>query len=163
MIRKIEMERFTVISSKSFDAVIAAIKASIGHPNMAEFAQATQRATSAAELEAAIQPGLSETGLMQFMEFDLGAIVRKGTDNHTSRIIRLVIGNPLIMKEMAKHLPDAGSYAPVTLLIDERADGVHLSYDRMASLLAPYGNPDALKVAQDLDGKIEHLLRQAAA
>jgi uncharacterized protein (DUF302 family) len=163
MIRKIEMERFTVISSKSFDAVVAAIKASIGHPNMAEFAQGTQRATSAAELEAAIQPGLSETGLMQFMEFDLGAIVRKGTDNHTSRIIRLVIGNPLIMKEMAKHLPDAGSYAPVTLLIDERADGVHLSYDRMASLLAPYGNPDALKVAQDLDGKIEHLLRQAAA
>jgi hypothetical protein len=100
---------------------------------------------------------------MQFMEFDLGAIVRTGTDNHTSRIIRLVIGNPLIMKEMAKYLPDAGSYAPVTLLIDERADGVHLSYDRMASLLAPYGNPDALKVAQDLDAKIEHLLRLAAA
>ena len=163
MIRKIEMERFTVISSKPFDAVVAAIKASVGHPNMPEFAQATQRATSAAELEAAIQPGLSETGLMQFMEFDLGAIVRTGTDNHTSRIIRLVIGNPLIMKEMAKHLPDAGSYAPVTLLIDERADGVHLSYDRMASLLAPYGNPDALKVAQDLDAKIEHLLRLAAA
>jgi uncharacterized protein (DUF302 family) len=163
MIRKIEMERFTVISSKSFDAVVAAIKASIGHPNMAEFAQATQRATSAAELEAAIQPGLSETGLMQFMEFDLGAIVRKGTDNHTSRIIRLVIGNPLIMKEMAKHVPDAGSYAPVTVLVDERVDGVHLSYDRMASLLAPYGNPDALKVAQDLDGKIEHLLRRSAA
>jgi uncharacterized protein (DUF302 family) len=163
MIRKIEMERFTVISSKSFDAVVAAIKASIGHPNMAEFAQGTQRATSAAELEAAIEPGLSETGLMQFMEFDLGAIVRKGTDNHTSRIIRLVIGNPLIMKEMAKHVPDAGSYAPVTVLVDERVDGVHLSYDRMASLLAPYGNPDALKVAQDLDGKIEHLLRRSAA
>jgi hypothetical protein len=33
----------------------------------------------------------------------------------------------------------------------------------MASLLAPYGNPDALKVAQDLDAKIEHLLRLAAA
>ena len=78
MIRKIEMERFTVISSKPFDAVVAAIKASVGHPNMAEFAQATQRATSAAELDAAIQPGLSETGLMQFMEFDLGAIVRTG-------------------------------------------------------------------------------------
>jgi uncharacterized protein (DUF302 family) len=162
MIRKIEMERFTVISSKPFDAVIAAIKASIGHPNMAEFAQATQRATSAAELEGAIQPGLSETGLMQFMEFDLGMIIRKGTGNRTSRIIRLVIGNPLIMKEMAKHVPDAGSYAPVTVLVDERADGVHLSYDRMASLLAPYGNPEALKVAKDLDDKLEHLLQLAA-
>jgi uncharacterized protein (DUF302 family) len=163
MIRKVEMERFTVTSSKQFDAVVAAIKASIGHPNTAEFWQATQRATTAAELEAAIQPVLGETGLMQFVELDHGMIVRKGTEHHTSRIGRLVIGNPLIMKEMAKRVPDAGSYAPVTVLVDERADGVHISYDRMASLPAPYGNPDALKVARDLDAKVEHLLRQAAA
>ena len=67
------------------------------------------------------------------------------------------------MKEMARHVPNASSYAPVTVLVDERADGVHISYDRMASLLAPYGNPDALKVARDLDAKVEHLLQQAAA
>jgi len=46
---------------------------------------------------------------------------------------RFVIGNPLIMKEMAKDVPDAGSHAPVTVLIDKRPDGVHTSYDRMAS------------------------------
>src|SRR6202034_3739645 len=163
MIRKVEMARFSVTSSKPIDAVVAAIKASIGHPNTAELWQATQRATTAAELEAAIQPGLGKTGLMQFAEFDHGVIVRKGTEHHTSRIIRLVIGNPLIMKEMAKRDPDAGSYAPVTVLVDERADGVHISYDRMASLLAPYGNRDALRVARDLDAKVEELLRQAAA
>jgi hypothetical protein len=65
------------------------------------------------------------------------------------------------MKEMAKHVPDAGSYAPVTVLVDERADGVHLSYDRMASLLATYGNSEALNIARDLDAKVEDLLRQA--
>ena len=74
-----------------------------------------------------------------------------------------LIGNPLIMKEMAKHVPEAGSYAPVTVLVDERADGVHLSYDRMASFLAAYRNLDALRVAEDLDNKIEMLLREAAA
>ena len=163
MIRKVEMERFTVISSKPFDVVVAAIKALIGHPNTAELWQATQRATTAAELEAAIQPVLGESGLMQFVEFDHGMVVRKGTENHTSRIIRLVIGNPLIMKEMAKHVPDAGSYAPVTVLVDERADGVYISYDRMASLLAPYANRDALSIARDLDVKVEDVLRQAAA
>ena len=88
--------------------------------------------------------------------------MQKETSQETPRIIRLLIGNPLIMKEMAKHVPDAGSYAPVTVLVDERADGVHLSYDRMASLLAPYGNRDALEVARNLDKKIEDLLRQAA-
>ena len=163
MIRKVEMERFSVTSSKPFDAVVAAIKASIGHPNMAELWQATQRATTAAELQAAIQPTLGKSGLMQFVEFDHGMIVRKGTERHTSKIIRLVIGNPLITKEMAKHVPDAGSYAPVTVLVDERADGVHLSYDRMAGLLAPYGNSDALTVARALDAKVEDLLRQASA
>lgn len=100
---------------------------------------------------------------MQFVEFDHGMIVRKGTEHHTSRIIRLVIGNPLIMKEMTKRVPDAGSYAPVTVLVDERADGVHISYDRMARLLAPYGNRDALSVARDLDAKVEDMLGRAAA
>jgi hypothetical protein len=73
------------------------------------------------------------------------------------------MGNPLIMMEMAKHVPDAGSYAPVTVLVDERPDGVHLSYDRMASFLATYGNVDALRVAENLDNKVETLLREAAA
>jgi hypothetical protein len=50
---------------------------------------------------------------MQFVEFDHGMIIRKGTERHTSRISRLVIGNPPIMKESAKRVPDAGSYAPV--------------------------------------------------
>jgi hypothetical protein len=66
------------------------------------------------------------------------------------------------MKQMVKHLPDAGSYAPVTLLIDERPDGVHLSYDRMASLLAPYESAEALSVARELDSKVETLLNRAA-
>ncbi|HEX4228391.1 MAG TPA: hypothetical protein VHZ07_06960 [Bryobacteraceae bacterium] len=49
------------------------------------------------------------------------------------------------------------------LLVDERSDGVHLSYDRMASFLAPYGNSDALSVARNLDKKVEALLVEAAA
>jgi len=96
------------------------------------------------------------------MELDLGAILRKETGLDTPRIVRLVIGNPLIMKEMAKRVPDAGSYAPVTILVDERADGVHLSYDRMASLLAPYRDAEVLAVARDLDAKIEGLIRESA-
>ena len=53
--------------------------------------------------------------------------------------------------------------SPVTVLVDERPDGVHLSYDRMASLLGPYGSAQALTVARDLDAKIETLLKQSAS
>jgi uncharacterized protein (DUF302 family) len=162
MISKIEIERFSLIASKQFDDVVAAINAGIGHPDIAEFWSSTQKTRSAAELESTIEKAVGKTGLMLFVAFNHGAIINQTTGREKSRMIRFVIGNPLIMKEMAKHVPDAGSYAPVTVLVDERNDGVHLSYDRMASLLAPYDNPDALEVARNLDTKVEDLLRRAA-
>jgi uncharacterized protein (DUF302 family) len=163
MIRKVEIERFTLISSKQFDEVVAALNAGIGHPDMADFGRSTREARSLVELKNVVEKGLSKAGLMLFMQLNYGAILRKETGRDTPRMIRFIIGNPLIMKEMAKLVPEAGSYAPVTVLADERVDGVHLSYDRMASLLAPYKNPDALAVARNLDNKVEDLLRQAAA
>ena len=162
MIRKIEIERFSLTSTKPFDEVLAAINDAVGHPEMAEFWKSTQRAQTLAELESTIQRVLGRSGLMSFVQFDHGGIVRKATGRNMPRMVRLVIGNPLIMQEMAKHVPDAGSYAPVTVLVDERPDGVHLSYDRMASFLVPYKNPDALAVARDLDKKVEGLLSGAA-
>jgi len=106
---------------------------------------------------------LGRTGLMLFMELDHGAILRKESGQAAPKIVRFIVGNPLIMKEMVKHVPEAGSYAPVTVLVDQRADGVHLSYDRMMSFLATYGNAQALAVAKDLDSKIEKVLRDSAA
>jgi uncharacterized protein (DUF302 family) len=160
---RIEVERFSLTTSKPFDEVVAGINAGIGHPEMAKFAKSTHEARSFTELKSAVEKGLSKTGLMLFMQLDQGAVLRKETGRDTPRIIRFIIGNPLIMKEMVKHVPDAGSYAPVTVLVDERADGVHLSYDRMASFLFAYKNSEALSVARDLDSKIETLLRESAA
>jgi len=126
MIRNIEIERFSISTLKPFDEVVTVLEAAIGHPNMAEFWRSTERTSSVAELESTIQGALGKADLMLFVKCDHGSIVRKGTGRDTPRILRFVIGNPLIMKEMAKHVPDAGSYAPVTVLVDERADGVYL-------------------------------------
>src|SRR6202044_396210 len=161
--RRVEMERFSVVSSKPFQEILASLKSAVGSPDMKEFAKATKSARTFGDLENVVRNSVGNTELMLFMGPDLGAILRKETGLDAPKIVRLVIGNPLIMKEMAKHVPDAGSYAPVTVLVDERADGVHISYDRMASLLAPYGDLDALRVARDLDAKVENVLRQAAA
>ena len=163
MIRKIEIERFSITSSKPFEAVMAALKAGVGRLDLVEFAKASKSADTFAELEKVIGRDMGKTGLMLFLELDHGAILRKESGLNTPEMVRLVIGNPLVMKEMTKRTPDAGSYAPVTILLDERSDGVHLAYDRMVSFLAPYGNSDALKVAHDLDLKVEKLLNEAAA
>jgi uncharacterized protein (DUF302 family) len=162
MVTKIAVERFSVTSSKPFEDVVQAVKAAVGRPAVDAFAKATKSARTFAELESSIQRGLGKSGFMLFMELDHGAVLQKESGKNTPRIVRLIIGNPLIMKEMAKRVPDAGSYAPVTVLIDERSDGVHLSYDRMASFLASYQNSDALAVAHDLDTKVEALLSEAA-
>ena len=112
-----------------------------------------------AEVAALLAEHLGEEDLTP-RELEVLQLIRDGSKNkQIAKMLRLVVGNPLIMKEMAKTVPDAASYAPVTILIDERADGVHLSYDSMASLIAPYGSDAALVVARDLDAKI--LLKRA--
>ena len=156
------VERFSISSAKAFNEVVKAFEASVGRPNMNTFMGDITLAKSFTDLEKIVSAVAGPTGLIQFMKFDLGEIVRKERGDRAPRSLRYLIGNPLIMKQMLERSPDAGSYAPVTVLVDERADGVRLSYDRMASILAPYGNDDALKVARDLDGKIETLLTKAA-
>jgi uncharacterized protein (DUF302 family) len=158
-IRRFEIERVSVTSSRPFETVVAALKHAVGRLDLAEFTRASQQAGTFVELKELINRDPGKTGLMLFMELDHGAVLRKETGRSTPKIVRLVIGNPLVMKEMAKHVPEAGSYAPVTVLVDERGDGVHLSYDRMATLLAPYDNSEAIAVARDLDSKIESILQ----
>lgn len=161
-IKKLEIERFSLTSSRPFDAVVAALKAGVGRLDLAAFAQASHSAGTFSELEKVIGRDMGKTGLMLFLELDHGAVLRKETGGDKPKMVRLVIGNPLVMKEMVKHVPDAGSYAPITVLVDERSDGVHLSYDRMVSFLRSYGNAKAVKVAQELDSKVEALIASAA-
>jgi uncharacterized protein (DUF302 family) len=162
MITTVEVERFSLTSSRPFDKILTAIKAAVGHPDMVEFAKTTAAARTFPHFESTVREGLGKSGLMLFMELDHGSVIRKATGGDKPRMARLIMGNPLIMQQMARHVPDAGSYAPVTVLVDERSDGVHISYDRMVSLLAPYRNSDALAVARDLDKKVEALLSEAA-
>src|ERR1700683_183987 len=160
--RQISVQRFSVTSSKKFEEVVAKLAAGVGHPDVRAMFARIGAAKTYAEVEQAIQPGLGPTGLMEFMRFDHGEVLRKDHGEKAPRVMRFLIGNPLVMKRMVEHVPDAGSYAPTTVLVDERADGVHISYDTMVSFLTPYGNAEALKVAKELDGKIEALLNEAA-
>jgi uncharacterized protein (DUF302 family) len=156
------MQRWSITSQRPFDAVVAAVEAAIGRPNMLEFVAKMTAATSYNEMQKVVHDSVSEIGLMEFMRLDHGAILRKAGGDGNLKSVRLILGNPLIMQSMTRLVPDAGSYAPVTVLIDQRPDGVHLSYDEMASVLAAYGNAEALKIARDLDSKLERLLTSAS-
>jgi hypothetical protein len=159
---QVNLQRWSITSQKPFDAVVAAVEEGIGRPNMIEFVAQMAAATSYEEMQKVVHDSVSEIGLMEFMRLDHGAVIRKAVGDGDHKSVRLIMGNPLIMQSMARLVPDAGSYAPVTVLIDQRPDGVHLSYDEMASVLAPYGNAEALKIARDLDAKVKQLLKSAS-
>ena len=157
----VPLRRVSVVSSRPFDEIVQRLTATIGHPDMSAFHKAVAAATTVADLEEVVHGAIGSSDLMEFVRFDAGEVLRKERGGQGPKILRLVVGNPLIMKEMAKTVPDAASYAPITILVDERADGVHLSYDSMASLIAPYRSEPALAVARGLDSKIESLLETA--
>lgn len=158
----ISVNRISMKSSKPFEEVVKTLEASVGRPDMSGFVREISAAKNDAELKEIVARATGSSELMVFMRLDMGGVLQKELGNSARKSYRFIIGNPVTMKKMVKHVADAASYAPVTILVDERADGVHLSYDTMASFLAAYANDDALKVARELDAKIEALMTRAA-
>jgi uncharacterized protein (DUF302 family) len=159
---QVPMRRLGFVSTRPFADVVARVGATIGQPDITAFRRALAAARTLAELQSEVDAAVGASGLMEFARFDAGEVLRKEIGGDGPRLLRLLVGNPLIMKDMARTVPDAAAYAPVTILIDQRADGVHLTYDSMESLLAPYGDEPALTTARMLDAKIGRLLEAAA-
>lgn len=89
------------------------------------------------------------------------ALDPKATAQAGRRLVRLIAGNPVTMGEMTRHVPDAGSYAPVTILIQELPDGgTRVAYDSVTSEIAPYRDAAAGQAAERLDAEVLGLLRQ---
>jgi hypothetical protein len=77
MIASVHIERLSLISSRPFDEILAAIRAAIGHPDMVAFAKRTAAAPTFPEFECIVREGLGKTGLMLFMELDHGAVIKE--------------------------------------------------------------------------------------
>ena len=107
---------------------------------------------------------IPSVGLMRFLQLELDQALTldpQAPDWTGRRLVRLIAGNPVTMGEMARHVADAGSYAPVTILIQELPDGgTRVAYDTVASEIAPYHDAAAAQVAERLDTEVLDLLRQ---
>jgi uncharacterized protein (DUF302 family) len=163
LVRVIPVERVTLVSTRGFDDVVAAIYSGLGRPD--DFAALVQRwatADDAEAFDAAVAEAAGSAGLIEFLSLDLGEALAKHPGFQHYRLLRIIAGNPVTMASMTSTVADAGSYAPVTILVAERSDGVHIAYDRVASAIAPYQSSAASTVAVDLDREVLELLRTAA-
>ena len=160
---EIVCRKYSVTSSRPFDEVLRLLTRTVGRPDLNAFRKALAEAQTTSQLEAVVNGAIGPSGLMEFMRFDAGEVLRKAAGVPGPRIVRLLIGNPLVMKDMARTVPEAAAYAPITILVRENDDGVHLSYDSMASFIAAYRDPKASEIAEALDAKVQDLLLAAEA
>jgi hypothetical protein len=158
----IAVHRVTVRSERPFDDVVAGVYAGLGRPDLADLLRRANQVTDRDEFDALFGAQAGSSGLMEFMSLDLGAAITLRFPEHGLKMLRIIAGNPVTMSGMAATVPDAGSYAPVTILVAERDGGVTLSYDRVASAIAPYGDATASARAEDLDAAVVDLLHTAA-
>ena len=122
-------------------------------------------ATSYEQFSSLIRQAQGSAGLMLFLQLDLDAALAldpQAGGQAGRRLVRLIAGNPVTMGQMTRHVPDAGSYAPVTILLQQRPGGTRVAYDSVASALAPYHDGAASQVARRLDTEVLGLLRQVA-
>jgi hypothetical protein len=92
---EVRVRKFRVISSKPFDDVLKDLTATIGRPEMSGFLKAAGAAGTRGELESVVQRAIGASGLMEFLRLDAGVAVRAEGGPEGSRILRLLVGNPL--------------------------------------------------------------------
>ena len=114
-----------------------------------------------ATFEKVVRTQLGDSGFTLFFEIDhsqwlpLYGIKRK--------VLRWILGNPLIAVTMMRHDPEVGLFAPVELLLvdSEGGDGSTVIYDLPSALMAIGGNPPLLEAARVLDVKLRELVTRA--
>ena len=159
----VSIRRVTVTTDRAFDDVIAAVYAGLGRvPDFGELVQRLMAADDAGNFEAMVTEVEGSSGLIEFLSLDLGGALTLRDPDRGRRMLRIIAGNPVTMSKMTATAPDAGSYAPVSILVVERAEGTTLSYDRVASAIAPYGSAEASAVATALDDAVVTLIQHAA-
>jgi uncharacterized protein (DUF302 family) len=157
------VRRHVIDSDRPVADVLAGIFGGISRPDIGALFSKLDASTSYEQFSSLVRQAQGSAGLMLFLQLDLDAALAldpRATAQAGRRLIRLIAGNPVTMGEMTRHVPDAGSYAPVTILIQETQEGTQIAYDTVASTLAPYHDAAASQVARRLDTEVLGLLRR---
>lgn len=151
-------------SARSFDDVLERLRQKVPQAMPTEkFPSAVEKAGgfNLASFERVIKSQVGESGFMLFHEI-----------NHSvwlpfygihRKVMRWILGNPLIAITMMRHDLEAGLFAPVELLLidKENGNGSTVIYDLPSSLMVIGSNSPLLQAAQVLDAKLESLVRSA--
>ena len=152
-------------TDRPFACVLDGIFSGISQPDIAQLFSKLAASSTYQEFSSLVEQAQGSAGLMRFLQLELDnalSLDPEAEDWTGRRLVRLIAGNPVTMGQMTRHVPAAGSYAPVTVLIEETpGGGTRVAYDSVASAIAPYGSAAASEVAGRLDTEVLRLLREA--
>ena len=166
-VREVRVRRHVFDTERPVSEVLDGIYGGISRPDIGALLGQLAACRTYEEFTALVRAAQGSAGLMLFLQLDLDTPLSLDPDagsHRGRRLVRVIAGNPVTMGQMTRDVPDAGSYAPVTLLVEQTpAGGTRVGYDSVASALAPYGDAAASRVAEDLDAEVLTLLRQVTA
>ncbi|WP_396929389.1 DUF302 domain-containing protein [Mycolicibacterium sp.] len=141
-------------SAKSYDELVAALLADIGEQPVPinDISAAPGEWHS---YEHAVEKYVGPSGFMLFAVLDHGVWISKAGIER--KVLRVILGNPLIAITMIRHDVTAGLFAPVELLIVDEPVGSSLTYVKPSSLMVVEPNPPMLEAAEALDAKLAAL------
>jgi len=80
------------------------------------FNEAVASSATVDDLEEVVKGAIGSSELMEFTRFDVGEFLHKEHAGDGPKVIRLVAGNPILMREIARTVPDVAAYAPVIIV-----------------------------------------------
>jgi uncharacterized protein (DUF302 family) len=146
-------------SEKPLDRVKADLVAQLGTYD-GEKVQAALSSDDPSTSRPVIERMAGPDGLMLFGMLDHGTMLR--VVGRPARAVQYTLGNPLVAAEMTRNALGAGLYAPVRVLVYEAEDGrTCIEYDRPSSQFGQFGDKQVLRIATELDEKLERLVNTA--
>jgi uncharacterized protein (DUF302 family) len=159
--RAFQGQRLELNSKRSFDEVLATLRQLVGNATIKQVNEHGSGGTTREQFEKRIQALEGESGFMLFFEIDHGQWMQ--AYGARRKVMRWILGNPLLAITMLKHDIRAGLFAPVELMLieNEGGNGCTVIYDVPSSLMVIEENPPLLEAAQALDRKLLALVSRA--
>lgn len=146
-------------STKSYQELVAALLAEVGGSPV-PIDDIAKEFAGWESYRKKVESYVGPSGFMLFGLFDHGGWIAKAGVRR--KVLRMIIGNPLIAITMLRHDVRAGLFAPVEVLLVGEGTRSSVTYVKPSSLMVVEPDPALLAAAEALDAKLAALVAKVA-
>ena len=151
-----------VTSAKPFAQAIKDIQAEMGRANTETLGEKLSASKDFAEFTEEMEFLAGRSNFINVALLNWGKVMAKVPIG--MKAVLFVIGNPLTARKLLEAGgPEVGLYLPTKIYVYEDKEGhTQVTYDQIAPVMAPYGNPQFDAVAAAIDKALANLADKAA-